>query len=336
MAKVAFTAPGLTVDDVEKAVARGIGWLESDSSIESGPLAKIDQAITAAGQAACMWRGRLWWWLQQATAKFSTSTKTVAAIADSGAQRSSNVATITTTAAHGLAAGQLVNISVTSDSTFDGTFEVTAAATDTTLTYWNVGDDVGAATAGGGTLRVVSYPLRTIDAAGAITDTAASRVLAQAYAIQHVFVGDDYALGFIEDKKDLDSYLSTYTTTGKPLRYSLWGDLYMGVIPPPDDAYVLTIPYIKRHGKIANATASDAALIVPAEFHWGVYVAGAIWLLKHETIDPIALEDCPVFQHTMERMAMADPSGYDDGTTAGWSPTARLWGITETGDVSID
>ena len=55
-----------------------------------------------------------------------TGASTFQIAATNGAVRVSNVVTITTTAAHGLAVGSVVTISGVSDSTFIGTFLVTS------------------------------------------------------------------------------------------------------------------------------------------------------------------------------------------------------------------
>lgn len=85
----------------------------------------------------------------------SATAVNIAAAGASGATRSMNVATLTTTAAHGLRVGQVVDIAGVGDVTFNATNQViTAVPSTTTLTYANVGADVPAATAGGGTVTV--------------------------------------------------------------------------------------------------------------------------------------------------------------------------------------
>lgn len=69
-----------------------------------------------------------------------------------GASRSSGVATITTTAAHNIVVGDQVVVSGVADTSFNGTFTVTAA-TATTFDYSNAGPN---ATSGGGTVTSVS------------------------------------------------------------------------------------------------------------------------------------------------------------------------------------
>src|SRR5262249_7622481 len=76
---------------------------------------------------------------------------TIDTIANSGAKRSNGVVTIQTTAAHNFTVGQLVNIAVTSDSSFNGTFTVATVPDSTHFTYSQFGQNIGTGIAGGGT-----------------------------------------------------------------------------------------------------------------------------------------------------------------------------------------
>ncbi|MGH9814593.1 MAG: beta strand repeat-containing protein [Candidatus Acidiferrales bacterium] len=69
--------------------------------------------------------------------------------ASNGAVRTSNVVTITTTAAHGFAVGQFVTIQGVTDSSFLGTFAIASVPSPTTFTYAQNGSD---ASSGGGTI----------------------------------------------------------------------------------------------------------------------------------------------------------------------------------------
>lgn len=82
---------------------------------------------------------------------FQTSTANIEA-APTGAVRSGNVVTITTTAAHGFLREQTVSISGVSDSSFNGTFVITSVPSSTTFTYSQTGPD---ATSGSGTATIV-------------------------------------------------------------------------------------------------------------------------------------------------------------------------------------
>src|SRR5437879_12886135 len=57
------------------------------------------------------------------------------AAAPTGAVRSSNAVTITTTAAHGFVAGQSVVIAGVTDTSFNGTFTIATVPSTTTFTY---------------------------------------------------------------------------------------------------------------------------------------------------------------------------------------------------------
>jgi len=341
MAKTIYNKPGLTISEIETLVANSVGW---DTGVPA-ELTKIDQLITVAGQAAATWNGAGWWW-SQGRAQFNTAVWTIAATASSGAQRSSNVATITTTAAHGLIVGQYVVVSCTSDPTFDGTFRVASVPSSTTFTYGNVGDDVGAATAGGGTVSVLSYPLPYVNIAGAYADT--GRVMEDVYAIQQITVNDDYQLGVLSDKNAVLEYVDQFESTHEPTQYAVSQELYtydstseylltLWLVPPPDASTdTLKINYLRRHSKITNAESLDGALMVPGEFHMGVYVAGATWLARQEFQGVASLYECPQFRATMGAMAMADPSGdYDQGAEYKYPPDQRVF-ISPKTDLSID
>jgi len=79
---------------------------------------------------------------------------TIASPGSSGATRTSNVATITTTTPHNLVAGESISISGVSDPTFDGVFDITSVPTSTTITFDNPGADVGSGTVGNGSVSV--------------------------------------------------------------------------------------------------------------------------------------------------------------------------------------
>lgn len=69
-----------------------------------------------------------------------------------GAVRATNVVTITTTAAHGLAVGNRVTISGVTDSSFNGTFVILSTPLTTTFTYAQVAGD---ASSGNGAVDIV-------------------------------------------------------------------------------------------------------------------------------------------------------------------------------------
>ncbi|MCL4523304.1 MAG: hypothetical protein M1451_05250, partial [Acidobacteria bacterium] len=92
-----------------------------------------------------------------------TGASTIAIAATNGAVRASNVVTITTSAAHGVAVGNSVTISGVSDATFIGTFTVVSVPSSTTFTFSQTAAD---ATSGGGTVANVSVNWLVNDVAG--------------------------------------------------------------------------------------------------------------------------------------------------------------------------
>ncbi len=92
--------------------------------------------------------------LQEGIGGSATSDTTVTrnilppAASQSGAVRSANVVTITTTAPHGFLPNLNVNISGVTDASFNGIFRIKSVPTDTSFTYDQTGPD---ATSGGGT-----------------------------------------------------------------------------------------------------------------------------------------------------------------------------------------
>jgi hypothetical protein len=79
-------------------------------------------------------------------------TPSVSSITASGAQRSGNIVTITTQAAHGLQVGNIVQIGSVSDTSFNGTQTVASVPTSTTFTY---GQTAANASSGNGTVTLL-------------------------------------------------------------------------------------------------------------------------------------------------------------------------------------
>ncbi len=80
-------------------------------------------------------------------------------VASTGANRSSNVVTITTVVPHQFFAGQSVTITGVADTTFNGTFPIVSVPTPTTFTYnQTAGDSVS----GGGSASVPANPAQLI------------------------------------------------------------------------------------------------------------------------------------------------------------------------------
>jgi len=89
------------------------------------------------------------------------SSKTVTFVA-----RTSNVATVTTSAAHGFVAGEIVSVD-SSNSSFNGVVTVISAPTTTTFTYANTGTNLGSTAATG---TAGEFIISTIESSG-IVDT---------------------------------------------------------------------------------------------------------------------------------------------------------------------
>ena len=332
MAKIAYQEGGYTVAGLLARIGGILEWTVTDAAADAS--AKVFEAVTAAGQAACTWDGIRWDWLEE-TSMFQTKTLTVATAANDGARRTSNVSTIICTANCLLRAGQMVKISSCSDSTFDGTWKVVSAST-TTFTFNQVGDDVGAATAGTGSVYVVSYPLRVTDVGGGVTATSASKVAWGVYAVEEVIYDDDWSLSPLpwrEYRRRLR--LLETTGAGKPLAWSIHQEAVtsgsgsepmLHLWPAPDDNYNLWIDYIKRHSKITGGTSGseDYALIVPSEFQEDIYVRGAVWLLRRDITDILSLRECPAFMDGIRRMISSQSSRYLNKNQEDLYPEARM------------
>jgi DNA-binding beta-propeller fold protein YncE len=78
-------------------------------------------------------------------------------IASNGAVRSNNVVTITTTAAHNLAIGQVVTISGVTDASFNGTFTIASVPSSTTFTFSQAGSN---ASSGNGTVTTTAVQIK--------------------------------------------------------------------------------------------------------------------------------------------------------------------------------
>src|SRR5713226_4663491 len=88
-------------------------------------------------------------------------------ITSTGAVRASNVVTITTTAAHNLAIGQVATISGVTDASFNGTFTIASVPSTTTFTFSQVGSN---ASSGNGTVTTTAVQIK----AEAVADTTKS------------------------------------------------------------------------------------------------------------------------------------------------------------------
>lgn len=327
MASTDFIEAGLTVEETCEAIARGVGWYDTAGAISSAAgneaLQKINEVVTVVGQAATTWDGKKWWWAQDES-DFQEFTATIAAVASTGAKRASNVVTIDIdgTGQHYVNAGQWVKIDGVDTASFDGIFEVASIPDTATFTYSQAGDDVAAS--GSGTVHVFSYALHETNIAGQYDS--ATGLLDKGRALESICYDDKWFLRYLP-WGEFRQKMRLLNTAGDPLFYTLHGEPPQVFIwPPPDDTKKLHLNWIRRHSKIvssqvvAGTYSSDSALLVPAEFRWGTYVSGGIWLLKHETTDPASLRNCPVFMETILRMGAADPQKYDPSNTADMFP----------------
>ena len=342
MAKVTYQAPGYTVAQLYTRL-KNLLHISGSEDATDADATRIFQGVSAAGYAASTWDGTDWSWLHD-TSYFQTSTKTIAAAAADGLRRTSNVATLTTTAVHGLRAGQMVQIAATDDTTFDGIHRIASAPSTTTFTYNSIGDDVATLTSGGGTIYVISYPLRVIDMNGAVTATAASQILLNCGAIERIFYSDEWPLRNVP-WGTMASHLRLFDSAspGIPYQYAIrsepptsgsGSDPHLYLWPPPSDEYDINVTYKKRHSKITPITtgSEDFALIVPAEFQEGIYVEGAAWILTHEGVDSAPLSSCPGFMETIRRMYANEPNArpdhdsnqYPDSVGAFWPSDHRV------------
>ena len=145
--------PNSTVTVHEGAALIG---METSSAPDSGKatifLAKngLDAPVIACTNAVGASEWCHWSTIQNIRVEGNSAGQTVRTIATAptGASRTSNVTTITTTVAHGFATGEQSLVRGVTDVTFNGAFEITATPTTTTFTYDNAGAD---ATSGGGT-----------------------------------------------------------------------------------------------------------------------------------------------------------------------------------------
>jgi YVTN family beta-propeller protein len=104
------------------------------------------------------------------TAPAALPPATTTSIASSGAVRSNNVVTITTTAAHNLGVGQVVIISGVADTSFNGTFSLQTVPSSTTFTFSQTASN---ATSGGGTVSSTAVQVKVVSVADSTkSDTA--------------------------------------------------------------------------------------------------------------------------------------------------------------------
>lgn len=87
--------------------------------------------------------------------------------------RTGNVATLTTSSAHGFAVGEKVTVSGV-DSSFDGTFTITSLPSNTTFTYSKSGSDIVSTVVNGGTVSAKSRVISSYSITGNIVTVSTS------------------------------------------------------------------------------------------------------------------------------------------------------------------
>ncbi|HLQ25409.1 MAG TPA: IPT/TIG domain-containing protein [Acidiferrobacterales bacterium] len=123
-----------------------------------------------------------------------------------GATRKSNIVTIATSGTHAFVAGQDVTVSGVADSSFDGTFVITAVPSTTTFSYAQTAVDAtsGDGTASSAWYSVIASPIGAIRKSNAVTITTSSA---------HAFVvGQVVAISGVTDS----SFNGTFLITAVP------------------------------------------------------------------------------------------------------------------------
>ena len=83
MTKTNYEDPGLTLANVDDALATAVYGAADYANASAAQKLRIDQAITTAALACETWDGNVWWW-QRDTAYFQTNTAAIVTTADSG------------------------------------------------------------------------------------------------------------------------------------------------------------------------------------------------------------------------------------------------------------
>jgi len=183
----------------------------------------------------------------------------IASIGASGATRTSEIATVTTTTPHNLVAGQTVSITGVSDSTFDGTYTLVSIPTTTSFTYINEGSNVPASTAGGGAVATIAKIY--LRALGEL-DQGEERQIDDV-AIQNIlqFIGSQSETSITPPYTILPNGLSPYSfTTNNNLTEAI-----SAITGNVNELYdVLAEPSYEEFTNILTTTASGSILDLPA------------------------------------------------------------------------
>lgn len=303
---MAYAAPGHTAATLKTIVGNAMGWSTPDTPQST----KIYEALTEAALAAASWQGEDWWWLR-GTGNFTFS---YGAITSTGLARATNVVTVTTSAAHGIATGDLIVVQGADSSTFHGVFTVASAATTTTLTYAQTDSNE---TSGGGVVVKASYALRTVN----------SNTMQTLWGVQRVYYDDDWDLAPMNYREYRQWWTVDRPTAGTslPTGGMVTGEPpYFWPHPLPSAKSTIYVDYTMRHSKITSSSVT-ADFIVPAEFQDGIYAKGATYLLRHEKKDIASLKECPGFMEAIERMVANKPENFDDNPANKFGDVAGTW-----------
>jgi len=168
-----------------------------------------------------------------------------------------------------------------------------------------------------------SYALRTVN----------TNNMASLWAVTRAYWGDDQPIAPISYEKYRDLSLLS-STSGNATVYAVAAEPpVMYLYPTPSSVETVYVDYVKFHADIEDDSAAGL-LLIPAQFHYPVYVDGAVFLLQNGLGDPAQLAQSPAFCKTMERMAIVDPTNYDgdnpenkhpDATGGTWPNNKRVW-----------
>ena len=307
-------AEGYSVADLLVKVAFKAGLTPDADIIDT----RIYEAITTAGRIAATWPGTDWWWLYSQGGSFIPLKKTIATVANEGAVRASNVVTIKTTATHGIVVGQRVNIDGVSNTDMNGAFDVIAIDADAkTFTYASVADDDES---GAGYVYTNEYILRTVN----------SSKLAALRDVIRIYYDDDHPLKQISlAKYSSKSALSMKVELGTPTEYAISEGIVgpiLHLLPTPNEETRMFVDFKRYHKRVIKA--GDPNLIIPMEFQDGIYVEGALWLMKSDVSGASTLKDCPAFMEALDRMSAAEPTDADGSPTSQYDEpyqSSRVW-----------
>ena len=167
------------------------------------------------------------------------------------------------------------------------------------------------------------YALRTVDTTN----------LASLWGVQQAYWDDDWPISPIS-YDHYDDMVKINSTGGASTHYALTADPpKMYLWPVPNSATTVNVRGIDFHHDI-NFSSVSTLLLVPSEFHYPVYVNGAVFALNNAIGDPADFSQSPSFVATMNRLATVDPTNYDpnnpvnmhpDSVSGTWPHDKRVW-----------